>query len=206
MYCRHCGRELPKTAGFCAYCGRPTIGSDQRATRSIFKISWNGVLERSNRIAGRFVPVRLARRFTAIPPVAFIGIYGAVLLIVVIAVSGITGSISHDLFGTYSTREFFPVNTITFQRNGSFTAVSYAGYTETYQGKYSKKFSGEYTLCFTGGSASGGSPVTQYEASTVGEQSELAVEKVNDSTLKVSVIPKISYHAWDGTTVYFYKN
>ena len=207
MYCRHCGRELPDTAGFCAYCGKPTIRSDQRAGRSTTRrTSRNGILERTNRVAERLVPAKLAQRFTAIPPVAFIGIYGAVLLVVVIAISGITGTISHDLSGTYSTNEFFPVNTITFQTNGNFTAISYAGYTETYQGKYSKKLSGEYALRFTGGSASGGSPVTQYEASTVGQQYELAVEKINDNALKVSVISKISYYAWDGTAVYFYKN
>lgn len=209
MYCRHCGRELPDTAVFCAYCGKSTMRPDQRATQSTNRGAsqgQGGMLVQANRIAERFVPVRLAKRFPTIMPVLFIGIYGAVLLIVVIAVSSIAGAFNHDLSGTYSTYEFFPVNTITFQKNGSFTAVSYAGYTETYQGKYSKSLNGEYTLRFTGGSANGGSPVTQYEASTVGQQYELAVEKVSENTLKAQVVPKIGYYAWSGTAVYFYKN
>lgn len=207
MYCRHCGRELPETAGFCAYCGKPTIRTGQRVNRSTNNsANQTGMLEQANRIAEHFVPARLARRFPTIMPVVFIGVYGAALLIIVVVVSNISGVIGHDLSGTYSTLEFFPVNTITFQTNGSFTAVSYAGYTETYQGKYSKSFSGEYSLRFTGGSASGGSPVTQYEADTIGQQYELAVEKINENTLKVQVVPKIGYYAWGGTVVYFYKS
>ena len=207
MYCGHCGHELPDTAGFCAYCGKPTIKHDQRVARSASGgVSQDGILERANRIAKHFVPVQLAKKFPTIMPVALIGMYGASLIIVIIAISNIAGVIGHDLSGTYSTREFFPVNMITFQTSGRFTAVSYAGYTETYQGEYSKNFDGEYTLRFTGGSANGGSPVTQYEASTIGQQYELTIEKVNENTLKVQVTPKIGYYAWGGTVVYFYKN
>lgn len=207
MYCRHCGRELPDTAGFCAYCGKPTAKSGQTVGRGTSGgVSQDGILERANRMAEHFVPTRLTKQFPTIMPVAFIGMFGAALIIVIIMISSIAGAFGHDLSGTYSTCEFFPVNTITFQTNGSFTAVSYAGYTETYQGKYSKSFSGEYTLRFTGGSANGGSPVTQYQASTVGQQYELAIEKINENMLKVQVIPKIGYFAWGGTVVYFYKS
>lgn len=207
MYCRHCGRKLPNTAGFCGYCGKPTMNSSQRADQNQSRsVAQRSVLEQANRIAVHFVPAQLAKRFPTIMPVVYIGMYGAALLIVVIVVSSIAGAISHDLSGTYSTYEFFPINAITFQTDGSFTAVSYAGYTETYQGKYSKKSTGEYALRFTDGSANGGSPVTQYEASTVGQQFELRVEKVTENTLKIQVIPKIGYYAWGGTAVYFYKN
>lgn len=203
MYCQHCGRELPDNARFCVCCGKPTKSLGRKSETRY--IEPDSALNRVNRFAQRFVPTGLAKRFPGIMPVVFVGMYAAALLIVVITISNITGAASYDLSGTYATSDFFPVNTITFQTNGKFTAVSYGGYTETYQGKYSKNLNNRYTLRFTGGSASGGSPVTQYEASTVGQQYELAVEKVNKNTLKVQVIPKIGYYAWGGTVVYFYK-
>lgn len=207
MYCIYCGREIPDTAGFCTYCGKPTEGPGQKTDWSTAAPAGSeSVRTRANRVAGRFVPAQLAKRFPSVMPVAFVGIYAAALLIVILVISSIAGAGRHDLSGTYSTQEFFPVNTITFQTNGNFTAVSYAGYTETYQGKYSKNRTGKYSLRFTGGSANGGSAVTQFEASTVGQQYELAAEKVNENTLKVQVIPKISYYAWYGKTVYFYKS
>lgn len=206
MYCRHCGHKLPDTAGFCGYCGKPIGKVGRSGERSTNKNATSGnLLEKANAIAARFVPRRLTRKFPTIMPVVFVGIYATTLLIAATMIIGITGTVGHDLSGTYATNEFFPVNTITFQTNGSFTAISYAGYTETYQGKYSKGISGKYTLRFTGGSASGGSPVTQYEADTIGQQYELVLEKVNESTLKVQVVSKIGYYAWDNKAVYFYK-
>lgn len=207
MYCRHCGHELPDAAVFCAYCGKPTIKPEQGTSQSASRNADQGsILERANCIAGHFVPAQLARRFPAVMPVAFIGMYAVTLLIATMVISGIAGAVSHDLSGTYWASDFFPVDVITFRTDGSFTAVSNVGYTETYQGKYSKSLNGEYTLRFTEGSVDGGSPVTRYEVSTIGQQYELSVEKVDERTLKVRVLPKTDYFAWGGTAVYFYGN
>lgn len=207
MYCRHCGRELPNGARFCSGCGKPVGGSEKYSSAHEEKrTASDSLLEQCNQLAEHLIPVRLLKRFPSVMPVMFVGLFAVALVIVVASVSIVGGRFVHDLSGTYRASEFFPVDVITFQTDGSFTAVSKAGYTETYQGKYSKNSKGEYTLRFTEGSVDGGSPVTKYEVSTIGQQYELIVEKVSESTLKVQVAPKMSYYAWNGTTVYFYKN
>lgn len=106
----------------------------------------------------------------------------------------------HDLSGTYTTCEFFPVTSITFERDGTFKA--YNEY-ETLKGKYSKK-KGAYSLQFTGGESKSANPVSNYEAASSGLQYELKAEKINDGQLRVYVIPKISYWAWLGKYADFY--
>lgn len=198
MQCLHCGKEIPTKIKFCPHCGHKVEVTERSDLAS--KI----LLDRANGVAKHFVPAKLAAAFPSIKPLSFMGIYLAFLVIVASGIM-LLGMLGGGLTGTYQTSDFFPVNQISFEKDGHFSAISYTGYTETYQGKYGKKLNGTYSLRFTGGSADGGSPVTQFEAASIGDQYELSVEKVNDQTLKVCVVPKINYWAWADTEAYFYR-
>ena len=72
-------------------------------------------------------------------------------------------------------------------------------------GKYSKN-GGAYTLRFTGGDAGGGNAVTGFLQENADTFYELSAEKGgSDHVLYVSVVPKVSYWAWSGKVVTFYK-
>lgn len=131
----------------------------------------------------------------------------AVAVVIVIAIAGnALGLFGHGFTGVYQTYDYFLVDEITFEKNGRFSAVSQiSGYTETYQGRYKKTSDGAYTFTFTDGTADSGNPVLDYEASNIGDQYELSVKEIDESTLEVKVVSKMGYLAWEGTTVYFYK-
>lgn len=59
---------------------------------------------------------------------------------------------------------------------------------------------------FTGGDAGGGNAVTEFLQENSDTLYELSAEKdESDKVLYVSVVPKVSYWAWYGKVVTFYK-
>lgn len=184
MFCRFCGKAIPETAQYCTYCGR-------RVARRLDVI---------NDFARKLVPGKLSAMFPSVMPVFFLGVY-AVIAVAIIAVISTFGG--HDLSGTYHTSKFFPVDSFTFNQDGTFKAYS-SNINETYWGRYNKKARGGYSLKFAAGTAGTENPVTQYEASTIGVQMELEVKKTDTSALRVTVIPKIGYYAWAYQETLFY--
>lgn len=206
MYCANCGKELPDGARFCPGCGAASPHSSLK-DKSINSRWTRGakLLKQTNDLAAHLVPRKIRTAFPGVMPIIVVGVY-FVAFVLIVAVSSAFISGRHDLSGTYQTGEFFPIQQITFDESGNFSAVNSGnGYTEIYQGKYKKKINGKYSCQFTGGASEGGSPVTQYEADSMGKQCELSVQKVDENTLEIWIIPKVSYYAWAGTSVYFYK-
>lgn len=194
MYCRHCGKNLPDGASFCPGCGKSLIftipNSNYMGEARTF---WKEYL----RFAKAFVQRLGIKKMTAILSVVIL----TVVLVIIVGAGG-----KHDLSGVYQTADFFPFQQIEFDKSGHFSAVYYdGGYSETYTGKYQKQSNGEYACRFTDGSSSSGSPVLNYEASSMGDQCEVAVRKIDENALEVWMVPKIGYWAWNGKTVYFYK-
>lgn len=157
MFCRLCGKAISEAAQYCPYCGRRIVRKPDAV----------------NDFARKLVPGKLLAMFPSVMPVFFLGVYAAIAVAIVAVVSTYGG---HDLSGTYHTSELFPVDSITFNQDGTFEAYS-RNINETYWGRYSKKAGGGYALKFTDGTAGMGNPVVQYEASTIGEQMELEVKK-----------------------------
>lgn len=183
MYCKQCGQALPDGAKFCTVCGKPVAptqlndGSSSEATNT-----------------------RKNSGSTHLKVFTLIMVLSIVALVIYLIVKA-----SYDLSGTYQTSDFFPINQITYDRSGHFTAVDYnGGY--TYTGKYKKQGNNEYSCVFTDGYASGGSPVTDFEASSISDQYELSIYKIDSSTIQVEIIPSISYLEWAGQTAYFYSS
>ncbi len=206
MYCGKCGKQVPDGASFCAYCGNPTqnnqsLQNANNKTQMNSKLS--AVWEKMNDVAVIFVPRSWVAKFSFIPPLAFALSYILVAVIVITSTCGIVKALGHDLEGTYRTSEFFPVNSITFYKNGEFIAYTSSG--DTLYGEYDKGLNGEYSLEFTDGKSNGGSAVTQYVVSASGDLYSLAAEKISDNQLDITVIPGISYYAWIGTVESFYK-
>ena len=129
-------------------------------------------------------------------------IAGIVVFVFIITISMTAATnAGRDLSGTYSTCTFFPVSRITFSTDGTFTAYNDI---ETLQGKYSKN-GNTYSLRFTGGQSRGGSSVDNFRSNSADSLYELEATKVSESHLRLSVVPKIGYRAWLGTTVDFYR-
>lgn len=190
MYCSSCGREIPQGAKYCPGCG--AFMADQRGTGGV-------KFGQAGRYASRIVPKSLLLKFPNVSPIVFVAgyVFSAVLALAVIA--GLAKG-RHDLSGTYYTSEFFPVTSIVFQEDGTFTA--YNEY-EVLQGKYTKRGS-RYSLQFADGKSKSGNPVSNFEASSAGSQYALEAELIGDRQLRVYVIPKISYWAWSGKYADFY--
>lgn len=151
--------------------------------------------------AARFVPKQLAVRFPHVSAYVFLGAYACIIVVVVIVCAAALGG-GHDLSGTYCTDSFFPVSSITFRSDGTFTAYDSTG---VLYGKY-RKNGQEYSLRFTGGDAGGGNAVTEFLQENSDTLYELSAEKgESDKVLYVSVVPKVSYWAWYGKVVTFYK-
>lgn len=201
MYCENCGKALPDEANFCPNCGNPPFPIFSKARKQ----GQTDFLQRINNAAGYLVPQKIKNTFPGIMPIFIIGVYLGIFVMIVTAASIFIES-RHDLSGTYQTGEYFPIQQVTFDKNGYFSVVnSGSGYMETYQGIYKKRSNGKYSCEFREGASAGGSPVTQYEADSMGRQCELAVWEVDENTLKIQIIPKVSYYAWGGKSVYFYK-
>ena len=84
--------------------------------------------------AARFVPKQLAVRFPHVSAYVFLGAYACIIVVVVIVCAAALGG-GHDLSGTYCTDSFFPVSSITFRSDGTFTAYDSTG---VLYGKYRK--------------------------------------------------------------------
>lgn len=204
LYCGKCGKQIPDEAVFCAYCGQPTQCNQTSSNAGTQQSNnFSVALDKANGYARCLVPTKLALRFRSVPPLAFVTAYILIAVIVITTACGIIGAAQHDLSGTYRSNDFFPVNSITFEKNGEFTAMTSEG--DILYGKYNKDLGGEYSLEFTDGKSSSGNAVTQYSVSASGKLFALSAKKVNDSQLKVEVIPKIGYWAWLGTISNFYK-
>lgn len=186
VYCINCGAECQEGARFCMECGFKIINKEQMESEST----------RDNDVAINPDHKKLGKWLSFV-----------VVFLIVIGVSlAMLTNFRHDLSGMYQTTEFFPFNQIEFDKGGNFTAVYYNGsYTETYDGKYRKKYNGEYICRFTGGSSSGGNPISNFNADNMDTYCEFGMKKVDENTLEVWIIPKVSYYAWNGVTVFFYK-
>lgn len=194
MYCSHCGKNLPDGARFCLGCGKSLISTIPNSNC----MSEAGTFRKEYlRVTKAFVQRLGIKKMTAILSIAI----ASIVLITIAWVGG-----KHDLSGVYQTADFFPFSQIEFDKSGYFSVIYYdGGYSETYTGKYQKQRNGEYACRFTDGSSSSGSPVLNFEASSMGDQCEVVVRKIDENTLEVWIIPKIGYWAWNGKTVYFYK-
>ncbi len=190
MYCSGCGKEIRQGAKFCPGCGAPVTSWEETGETTLGK---------ANRYASRIVPKALFLRLPNVSPMDFVAGY-AVLAVLVLAVIVGLGRGRHDLSDTYYTSEFFPVTSITFREDGTFTA--YNEY-EVLQGKYSRKGS-RYSLQFTDGKSTSRNPVSNYEAASAGMQYALEAERISDGQLRIYVMPKISYLAWSGKYADFY--
>lgn len=190
MYCNNCGKNLPDGAKFCSGCGKPLFSQTQ-SNNYVDKATWKRFLRKTDIII-RHLGVKKSAALLSV----------AVFTIAILVVW--TGG-KYDLSGTYQATEFFPFNQFTFDESGHFSAVYYDGsYSETYTGKYQKQ-GDEYICLFSDGSSSSGTPVLNFEASSMSEQCEVTIKKVNESTLEIWIVPKIGYWAWGGKSVYFYK-
>lgn len=190
MYCSSCGKEIRQGAKYCPGCGAPITGRGKKGGTALGK---------ADRYASRIVPRALLLKFPHVSPLVFVAGYAVLAILVLAAIVGLERG-RHDLSGTYYTSEFFPVASIVFREDGTFTA--YNEY-EVLQGKYSRKGS-RYSLQFTGGKSTSGNPVSNYEAASAGSQYALEAEKISDRQLRIYVIPKISYWAWSGKYADFY--
>lgn len=178
---------------------RTYFGSDEYLEKCLI-CKW-----KVNSIARRMIPKRLKNIFPNTAPVVTIGLYFAIVVVIVSIISVCAGR-RHDLSGIYQTTEFFPFSQIEFDKSGTFFAVNYDdSYTETYEGKYRKQNNGEYICRFTGGNSSDGNPVMEFQAANMDGQCKVGVKKVDENTLEVWIIPQIGYWAWNGEIVYFYK-
>ncbi len=191
MFCVHCGKELTPGAKFCSQCGAAASGCCRPTDVRL--------AQRQSRLAAA-VPKPLAARFPHVSPYVFVAVLVAIALCIVWIVVIASGR-GYDLSGTYCTDCFFPVNTIVFREDGTFTA--YNEY-ETLNGQYRKSGDG-YSLRFTGGVAHGGNAVSDALAGSSDMLYELFAEKGGEGVLYVSVVPKIGYWAWDGKVVAFYR-
>ena len=134
MYCENCGKALPDEANFCPNCGNPSSPIFSKARKQ----GQTDFLQRINNAAGYLVPQKIKNTFPGIMPIFIIGVYLGIFVMIVAAASIFIES-RHDLSGTYQTGEYFPIQQITFDKNGYFSAVnSGSGYMETYQGIYKK--------------------------------------------------------------------
>jgi hypothetical protein len=201
MYCKSCGKELLGVGVFCQNCGArqdsaPTAQPTHKAPRSQF-YTHAGYAP----AVAVGAPAGLFSKIKALPLlIKLISVLVATALVITVTVTVATNA-GHDLSGTYSTSSFFPIDRITFSTDGTFTAYSDI---ETLQGKYSKH-GNTYSIRFTGGKSNGGNAAGNFLADNNDALYELEAEKIGDNHLRFQVIPKISYHAWFGKTVEFYK-
>ena len=208
MYCEHCGAFLPDGDRFCTNCGEPAPVMTENENHTYGKKAGQmEFLKKANSIAEHLVPGKLRSVFPNAIPIVIVGAY-LVIFITIVSAFGIWTFGRHDLSGTYWTNEFFIFDQITFDKRGNFSAINYDefdGSSETFIGKYHKQMAGEYSCRFTGGTASSSDPIAVFDAANMGSQCELAVKKIDENTLQVWIIPKISYWAWYGESVYFYR-
>ena len=206
MFCTNCGRELAPGDRFCTGCGMAvhSVHTPTPAAASHGAAKWENAaqwMKHHESSAARFVPKQLAVRFPHVSAYVFLGAYACIIVVVVIVCAAALGG-GHDLSGTYCTDSFFPVSSITFRSDGTFTAYDSTG---VLYGKYIKNGQ-EYSLRFTGGDAGGGNAVTEFLQENSDTLYELSAEKgESDKVLYVSVVPKVSYWAWYGKVVTFYK-
>ena len=220
MYCVSCGNRLDETARFCPVCGAP----NQSAFRSD-----------AERRTGAEAPVPAEAEHTdgapvpsvTAPPPSYdaipagnkmsssaqtgivIGAVAAAVIILGIIVSIILGigAGSHDLSGTYTYDGRFPITTITFSTDGTFTArCDYYEYSTSalYYGKYHKE-GDVYRITFTGAKSSSGNAVTDFSNQNFGYSFEMSAQKVGKNALTIWVSGGNNYYAWMNTTATFYR-
>ena len=176
MFCTNCGRELAPGDRFCTGCGM-AVHSVHKPTPAAAS---HGAAKWENAVQWMKHHESSAARF--VPKqlaVRFPHVSAYVFL------------------GAYAC-----ISSITFRSDGTFTAYDSTG---VLYGKY-RKNGQEYSLRFTGGDAGGGNAVTEFLQENSDTLYELSAEKgESDKVLYVSVVPKVSYWAWYGKVVTFYK-
>lgn len=206
MFCTNCGNKIDVGAKFCESCGMNTEAANQAGQAGPQQYDYNqyqegyqsGYRTMSGYNTGfeRFVPGKLRTLLPTVPAVAFIGAYVVCLIVVIVIISAGVRASMYDLSGTYRYDGFFPINELTFRRDGTFTArIDDSG--KEHYGRY-KKTKDYYDLEYTGGN--GG-----FMTNNMGAMYSLIAIKNRDGSLDVSIIPKVGYYAWLGTYVNFYK-
>ena len=148
MFCRGCGKELLKGSRFCVNCGQEAdFFVDENTTKDnntskVGNVVETGIPERAPKQMRRMVGVQSY----APKPLSkgmIIGIVagGVATVVITIVVIAVVIAGRHDLEGTYSYGGRFPITTITFSKDGTFTArCDYSEYSTgaIYYGEYYK--------------------------------------------------------------------
>lgn len=132
---------------------------------------------------------------------------GTVITVVIVVLITVMLAGRHDLSGTYTYYGMFPITSVSFSTDGTFTArCDYYEYSTgaVYHGKYSKH-GDTYELRFTGADTAGGNAVTGFTDREFGHSYEMSARKRGDNALDIWVSGGSSYYAWMNTTATFYK-
>ncbi|MBO4869849.1 MAG: zinc ribbon domain-containing protein [Clostridia bacterium] len=237
MYCISCGQRLADDDRFCLRCGTPVKkafektsvrGGIRYSPRTPKEGSGNSLHDtptlsqkpsntaacapNSAPFASANVSVKtqakrtLSRKGRKALIIGGISSFVVSVTLIVLIVVLVTSS-RHDLSGTYKYNGRFPITTITFSTDGTFTArCDYYEYSTgaVYYGKYSK--SGDvYHIEFTGAKSNSVNSVTNYSDENFGYGFKMSAQKRGNNALDIWVSGGNNYYAWMGTTVTFYQ-
>lgn len=118
----------------------------------------------------------------------------AVVAVIAVVIGVMAYRANHDLQGNYYTTDYFPIDSITFYKNGKVVAM---GDGDTYQGRYHKK-KGSYIIEFS----SADSIISDAQA----HMFELKATPKEEGSMYFEVIPISNYYGWLGTVVVFYED
>lgn len=150
--------------------------------------------------AARFVPKQLAVRFPHVSAYVFLGAYACIIVVIAVICAAALGG-GHDLSGTYRTDSFFPSPRLHSAAMEPLPLMTVRGALWEIQQEWRSIHLALYRRrCGRRKCCDG---ILQENSDTL---YELSAEKdESDKVLYVSVVPKVSYWAWYGKVVTFYK-